>query len=370
MLNAPQFIKRPFFQILVIFIITRILIFIIGSLSYSIFPERGLNYQKKTINETLNLENVWDKFDSGWYKKLASQGYPQKPFTEISEETWGFMPLYSILINLISTLTGFSIFISGVILSNLCALLAMYFFYKLAEEKYNRGVEVVGLIMISAGSFYLSIVYDSGLYILITSLVFYLTHKKYFGWAFFIAGLASITRIQGFLLFVIPAIEILQNHRSYIFRYVPAFLLALLPIVILMVYLEITCGEPLAFIKIQHAWGSSSLFPLQGFIGLIKGLRPGGSLTNAVFWVLIIGFTLKSQSKLPISYLIFIVLYFLLSTSNAELFGTTRYMLGLLPLYIAVSLSSGYLKYLFVLINILFLSLTISAFVTNSMVFI
>ncbi len=365
-----DFCKKPLCQIFLIFVVTRLLIFVMGALSYSIFPERGFVHEKKTISDVLSVQDMWDRFDSGWYQKLAQEGYPQRPFTDNIEETWGFMPLYSLMMNVMSRITGWDLFTNGILISNGCTFLALYFFYKLVEEKYGKGMLAVSLIMISAGSFYLSIVYPSGLYLLLTSLVFYLSYKKKFGWAFIIAGLASVARIHGCLLFVIPGVDILLNHRQYFYRYIPAFLIALLPMALFMLYLEITCGEPLAFIKIQHSWGSKDLFPLQGFLSLFKGVRPGGSFTNTFFWLIIAWTIISTYRKLPLSYLVFTWLYFLISTSNAELFESTRYMIGLLPVFIAVSIGSDYMRQIFILINILFLSLTISAFVTHSMTFI
>jgi len=362
--------KKQLLRICLIFFVTRMLIFLIGTLSYSIFPQRGEIYQKKTIHEVINIRKVWDKFDSGWYQKLAREGYPQRPFTEQKEETWGFMPLYSLCIYLFSWLFGGNLFMTGILVSNVCTLVALSIIYKLGQEKFGQGIRAVSQVLICAGSFYLNIVYSEGLFLLLTALVFYLSYKQHYGWAFIIAGLASVTRIQGCLLFIIPGIEIVTKHWRSAYRYIPALFLSLLPMALFMFYLYSTCGDPLAFLNIQHAWGSADLFPLHGFLGLMQGDRPGGSLTNAFFWLMILWIVLSCYRKLPISYLIFTILYFLLSTSNEVIYGTTRYMLGVLPVFIAVSISADYIKQFFILVNILFLALTISAFVTQSMTFI
>ncbi|MEJ7692835.1 hypothetical protein [Daejeonella sp.] len=361
--------KTDFLRICAIFFVTRVLILVMGALSYSMFPENGEVHQKKTISEVLDLKNTWDRFDSGWYITLAREGYPQRAFTDDVQETWGFMPLYPMLMNGVSRLTGLNLFVSGLVVSNICAFLAMLFFYKLAEEKFGKGIRAVTLLMISAGGFYLNIVYPSGLFVLLTAMVFYLTYRQQYSWALIIAGLASVTRIQGCLLFVIPCIEILITYGRNSYKYLPAVVLGLLPMGLFMAYLAYTSGEPLAFINIQHAWGSSDLFPLQGFLSVFGGVRPGGSLTNACFWVIIVGSVIYCYKRMPLSYLIFTLLYVLLSTSNNMLYGSARYMLGLLPVFIAISISPYYIRQIFILINILFLSLMISAFVTNTMTF-
>jgi Gpi18-like mannosyltransferase len=362
--------KKDLFKGLLRFIETRLLIVLIGAVCYSIFPERGQIYQQKNIREVINLSNVWNHFDSEWYQKLAADGYPKRHFTDNVQETWGYMPLYSITLKLFSWFFGGNLFYTGIFISNCFALLGLFVIYKLAQENFNTGLDTVILILTSAGSFYLSIVYAEGLFVFLTALVFYLSHKKRYGWAFIFAGLASVTRIQGCLLFIIPAIEIITYHLRTCYRYIPAFLISLLPMVALMLYLNYTCGEPLAFIKIQHAWGSADLFPMQGFIHLFSPDFPGSSIVNALFWVMIVGFVVASYRKLPLSYILFTLAYFLLSTSNEIVYGTTRYMLGILPLFIAVSLGSTYVKQFFIVINLLFLGITIGAFVTITPTFI
>lgn len=352
------------------FIETRLLIVLIGMICYAILPERGKTYQQRGITQSASIRQVWDKFDSQWYQTLAKEGYPKRPFTDNVQETWGYMPLYSILLNSASWLFGGYLFYTGILVSNLCTLLGLFFVYKLAHEKFATGLETVTLILTCAGSFYLSIVYAEGLFILLTALVFYLTHKQKYGWALIIAGLASATRIQGCLLFVIPGIEIIAHHLRTCYKFVPAFLIGLLPMAALMLYLNATCGEPLAFIKIQHAWGSTETFPLQGLINLFTIKLTGSSLINIMFWVMIIGIVLLQYRKLPLSYILFTLLYFLLSTSNEIVYGTTRYMLGVLPLFIAVCLSNPYLKQTFLIVNLLFLGITISTFVTVTATFI
>ncbi|MES2809053.1 MAG: hypothetical protein V4619_10535 [Bacteroidota bacterium] len=352
------------------FIETRLLIVLIGMICYAILPQRGEIYQQKTIAQSSNIKNVWDNFDSQWYQRLAAEGYPNRQFTDDKQETWGYMPLYPILLRAFAWLFGGNLFYTGIAISNLCTLLGLFFIYKLAQKKFSSGLEIVTLMLTCTGSFYLSIVYTEGLFILLTGLVFYLTHQQKYGWALIIAGLASVTRIQGCLLFIIPGIEILALHLRTWYKFIPAFLIAILPMVALMVYLNATCAEPLAFIKIQHAWGSTQTYPLQGIVNLFTVKLTGSSLVNIMFWLMILGIVLLQYRKLPLSYTLFTLFYFLLSTSNEIVYGTTRYMLGVLPLFIAVALSSNHLKQLFLIINLLFLGITIAAFVTVTPAFI
>ncbi|SKB76765.1 hypothetical protein [Daejeonella lutea] len=369
MIYLKGVLKQPVLHLILIFAISRLMIFVIGALSYSMFPEHGQVAQKRSLTEILDIPAIWDRLDSGWYEKLAEEGYPKRPFTETEQETWGFMPLYPLLIALASKISGLSLFSSGLLISNICTLFGLFWFYRLVQEKYELGIESAGLVMISAGSFFLSIVYSEGLFFMLSALVFYLTFAKRFGWALIIAGLASVTRIQGCLLFIIPGLELMINHRKQIVRYLPAGFISILPMAFLMIYLARTCGEPLAFIKIQTAWGSSDLFPLQGFLSLFSGVRPGGTWTHACFWLMSLIIVIISYRRLPLSYLIFTICYFMLSSSNETLYGSARYLLGVLPVFVAAAIGSPFIRQFFVVVNVLFLSLMISAFVTDTLTF-
>lgn len=362
-------LKKDLLESSVRFVVTRILILAIGFICWTVFPERGQVYDIKHTSENADFKKVWNKFDSVWYPKLAKEGYPQRPFTNDTEETWGFMPLYPIAIYLLAKLSGLDLFYAGILASNIFALLGLFFLYRLAQEKFETGTDTLNMVLICAGSFFLNLVYAEGLFFFLSVLVFYLSHKKRFALAFFFAGLASITRIQGCLLFVIPAIDIIYTNFRTSYRYIPAAILGLTPMIAFMVYLDATCGEPLAFIKIQHAWGSTETYPLQGFVNLLTKASPGSSFMNASFWILIVAAVGSQYRRLPLSYLLFTLLYFMLSTSNEIVYGTTRYMLGVIPLFIAVPVSNKYVKEFFIVLNLMFLGVAIATFVTHTTAF-
>ena len=362
-------IKKELLHCSLNYIVTRGLILAIGFLCWSVFPERGEFEHINRRNENADFKMIWNRFDSDWYVKLASEGYPQKAFTDIAEETWGFMPLYAMLMHLVSALSNMELFYAGVFVSNVCTIFGLFLIYKLAREQFNTGADTLNLVLISCGSFYLNVVYAEGLFFLLSVAVFSLSNKKKYVLAFICAGLASVTRIQGCLLFVIPAIEILTRDFRASYKYIPGAMLGLLPMAALMWYLNATCGEPLAFIKIQKAWGSTETYPLQGFVNLFTTIGRRSSFMNAGLWLLILGAVFSQYRRLPLSYLIFTLLYFLLSTSNEIVYGTTRYMLGVIPLFLAVSISNLYVRQFFVVVNLLFLALNIATFVTNTLTF-
>ncbi len=140
---SSTLLKKDLKLIFLKFIETRLLIIFIGAVGFALFPERGQDYYEKSLHEISNIKVTWDRYDSEWYQRLAAEGYPQRPFTNDIQETWGFMPLYSILINLVSRLLGGDLFWIGIIISNICSLVAVYFIYKVAQEQFKTGLETV-----------------------------------------------------------------------------------------------------------------------------------------------------------------------------------------------------------------------------------
>ncbi|MEI7603844.1 MAG: hypothetical protein WCJ19_02390 [bacterium] len=366
-MNISKFLtKKDWINITYLFLITRILVLFISIVGYSIFPQRGEVFYRRTAVEAVQIENIWNKFDSPLYEKLANEGYPNKPFNENDGGTWGFMPLYSMIIKGVSPIFANNNFITGIVISNIFTYIALLFIYKLLKEKFGSEKKAIKLLLISAGSFYLSIIYSEGLFLLLTALVFYFTHRKNYSLALFFAGLGAITRIQGGLLFIIPLLEIIFAYKWKFYKYIPIFLLSLIPLFCLMFYLQITCGEPLAFIKIQTSWGSPQTYPLQGFLAFVKGTASMGAYLNTMFWIFFGYFIISKHKILPISYIAFCIAFFLLSTSNETVYGTIRYTLPLIPLYIAASHSTEREYNYYLLLNVMFLSIAVTAFVTST----
>lgn len=353
-----------------LFVSSRALVLFIGFIAFSIFPQRGESFHKRATSEVLDIQAIWNKFDCTWYQSLAHQGYPQQRFDPTRQSTWGFMPLYPLLIKAATLIVGQSYFWIGIVISNLCTLAALYVIYILMTETGHDGSRVLALLMLAGGTFYLSIVYTEGLFLLLTALVFWQALRKNHVLALLFAGLGAITRIHGFLLFILPIFEILKHHRLRSVKYLPALAVSLTPLAALLIYLYVTSGDALAIIDVQVAWGSVGVFPFQGLRALFNSNAALGTWVNTFFGAISIGILIKQRRKFPVSYLVFALMFVLISTSNEYIYGMTRYTIPLIPLYIAVVESSEILYQTYMVLNIAFLAINIAAFVTGAGTFI
>lgn len=376
LLSVWNYVKgKEFLFVTGVFLFTRIVIIVIGVISYMFFAEKvnPFYYDNgvKTFADALDFEEQWDKFDSGWYLSIAKNGYTHKPFSADTMENWGFMPLYPLLVWGAAQVLGPHHFVIGAVLSNIFSLAAVLLLTRFVRERFGKTDILVLALLMSAGTFFLSIPYTEGLFLLLSVMVFYLTYRKQYWLAVIVCGLAMVTRLQGVALFLIPTIEILFNDRKSFWKTFPFYFLSAIPLFLFMYHLYTVCGEPLAFIKIQSAWGASSLYPLQAFVSIFhfgKGFVV--SAVNAAFWLIYIIIYVLNIKKLPWSYTVYSIVYFLLSTSTEVVYGTTRYVLCLIPAFIAVTFLSKRLLQGYMFLNVMFLALSITMFVTSIFLFV
>jgi Gpi18-like mannosyltransferase len=316
------------------------------------------------------------RFDSAWYNEIIQTGYSYNPE---KQSNVAFFPLYPILVKAIASLTSLNVPISGLLLSNLCLILALFFVYKISNIYLNkRGCEkVLILMLVFPTSFFYSCFYTESLYLLTTAACFYFfLNKKYF-WSGFFGFFASLTRVTGVIIFLAFAIELLWKYlkKKELPRRESLFLL-LIPcgLIAYMVFLAWKFNEPLAFIKVQDLWGRDErVFPLITLINYWKNINfifPKDAnnavrLLNTFFSFSFLGILLFSLVKKPlnISLLIFAFLSFFLPLSTGTTESMMRYMMTIFPIFIILGYWSqknryfyGFLLFLFTyFLSILFL---------------
>jgi len=206
--------RKLFLYILKIFIIWRgtlLLMHLIG-LSFSQMNESS--YPQEPFGHWFPDNHYLDSFfrwDSGWYKSIIQGGYS---YNTEKQSNVAFFPLYPILVKAIASLTSLNVPISGLLLSNLCLILALFFVYKISNIYLNkRGCEkVLILMLVFPTSFFYSCFYTESLYLLTTAACFYFfLNKKYF-WSGFFGFFASLTRVTGVIIFLAFAIELLWKY--------------------------------------------------------------------------------------------------------------------------------------------------------------
>ena len=134
--------KQVFKYIIILFVITRIILTMVGVFARITFENRypGKNVWSYTNNVWLDIWGVWD---SGFYLDIAKRGYSENQNFEFpvsispgsfgpNQINFGFFPLYPILIKGL-TLTTKDYFLSGIFISNMAFLVSAFVLYKLVS---------------------------------------------------------------------------------------------------------------------------------------------------------------------------------------------------------------------------------------------
>ena len=200
--------------------------------------------------------SIWD---GAWYERIARSGYDERQAT-------AFWPLYPLLVRVVSDATGFSLAVSGVVLSNLALLGALVVLFRLVEQGY--GVQVarrsVWLLALFPFAFFFSAFYSESLFLLLSLATILLARGGHWTSAALVLLLTTLTRSAGVLV-AIPVVIALVEQRGWSIRrlWSPGLQIAagLLGPLIFAVHLDRRWNDPLLMAHIQTEWGRAFSWP-------------------------------------------------------------------------------------------------------------
>lgn len=254
-----------FKKILTTFFIWRIALFFIAFLSVYFLPVFGARfpYVDKVLEITHLPYWVWGfgNFDGVHYLRIAQDGY-------LAQYSQAFFPLYPILIKIFAAIipknplldTAFftdpAFFYSGLILSNLFFLGALFVLYKLINIDFKRDIAFLSIIflLVFPTSFFFGSIYTESLFLLLSVSSIYLIRKGNFFWAAVLIALATSSRVFGVLLIPLYLIEVYKskNKLNYLWSLItPAGILGY------MLYLKLNFNNALYFLTSQPIFGAS-----------------------------------------------------------------------------------------------------------------
>jgi hypothetical protein len=296
-------------------------------------------------------------FDGIFYIRIATQGY--------SHTEQAYFPLYSILINLITYITLNPI-ISGLIISNICFTIGLYFFYSYISAITTKRTAIWTSIflLIYPTSYYFGVMYTESLFFMLFTATLYTFYKKQWFLAFIFAYLTATTKVIGVLVCV-PLLfslfgEYMQHKNAiltFLRNHIQSLLVCAAPalgILSYCTYLYITLGDPLYFLHAQESFGanrsSSFITPLQVLYRYIKifstadlSIQYYVAINEVVFYLsamgvllyqLILQYKAKIKSYHRLGLVTFSLLAILIPSLTGTLTAMPRYTLMCLSLYI------------------------------------
>ena len=322
------------------FLLTRIYLGIIGVLA-RIFIKSPHNF---IYSKHIWLA-IWGVWDSGWYLPLAKYGYSAIASTReatFNQANYAFFPLYPLLMRGLSYIIH-DYFVAGLIISNIALVTACVYLYKLASLDFDNktALQSVKFSLLWPVSFILSGVFTESLYLMLAVMTFYYARKKYWLTACVLGFFLALTRSVGVLI-VIPLLFEFFSTIKFDFKKTGKqlfyFFLIPLGLGLFSYYNYQLTKDPIAFLKIQYAWGRHIENPIRVLVG---GFLSGDTIPvfNALYTVITIAFVLFFYKIFRPSYLIFIG-YSILIPLFSSLESLPRYMLVIFPVFLLAAETS------------------------------
>jgi Gpi18-like mannosyltransferase len=256
-----------FKKILLAFLTWRVVLFLVAFLSIYFLPVFGARfpYADRVLEITHLPYWIWGfgNFDGVHYLRIAQDGY----FAQYSQ---AFFPLFPILIHFISFIfprissldtrifTDPAYFYSGIILSNVFFLGAIYVLYKLIAIDFKKDTAFLSviLLLVLPTSFFFGSIYTESLFMLLAVSAIYLIRKGNFFLGAVLISLSTATRITGVLLIPLYLVEVFQSKKkiNYIWT-----LITPIGILAYMFYLKVYFRDPLYFLTSQPVFGAGRI---------------------------------------------------------------------------------------------------------------
>ncbi len=340
--------------ILGLFLSTRVVLILIGVVSYAVLP---LSEGKQITWSKYTWLDMWGVWDSFWYMDIVQNGYSTATkLTEFPDQTnFPFFPLYPLLVKGLGWIASVGgafpgenrYFLAGIIVSNVCLFLSCYVLYRLIDMQWGQPMarRSVQYLFLFPVSFIFSGVFTESLYLLLSLLCFYLAKRRNWWLAGICGALLSATRTLGVLI-ALPLLYEYLKSVDFEFRRIRfnSLFLLLVPLGLaaFSFYTYQETGDPLFFKTNQAAWDREIMNPLATFWqALSQGLSEPSykKLLECAFSISAFSLLSLFYKKIGFSYWLF-GMYSIMIPLSAGIASMPRYTLPVFPLFIVLAMWS------------------------------
>jgi hypothetical protein len=299
----------------------------------SLTPERG-RWDSERLHELGRLIDVWARWDSDWYLKIATEGYSWPSSTP------AFFPLYPLLVGGLGRLLADHYLLAGVLISLSATGVAFVLLYRLALPRLGAdgARRAVLYLALFPTALFLGAVYSEALFLLLALACFALAERRRFGPAGVAAGLALLTRPAGVALVAALALFAWAAPR----RVDALFRAAVAPALFLLypLALWLWIGRPLAFLDAQETVWRRSLSPY-GPLGGIWGALANPPALELAFLAAVLALGVQAWRRFGAPYgvyaLVVLALPLAAPAEGRPLLSITRFALVAFPVVLALA---------------------------------
>lgn len=354
--DLPSAQPTPWRWIVKIFIASRalylVIIWIVSALTmgHDVYGG-GKGFQQPWVHWL--MQSVYNA-DSGFYWTIATHGYDHARFNTHALYNWAFFPLYPWLTRWISAPLGSHAIIPvGIVLSNLSFFVALVLLYRWLSRYTSPENSRFGVLLAAFNPMtpYFAAYRAASLFFLLVVASLEAMDRRAWAQSLLWGALASLTKTTGILLAIPYAFTLWTRPwpRPALQRwlwFVSGVAFAIGYVVVGIIDKSVA-GTPLAFMKIQAAWGRQTTWPfhetLHWLAHPVNALTASGGWSFPLFAIILSVLTgllalwmLKKRAWWPAAW--YMGLTVLLSNSYNMFEGIPRFLAELPPWYLGWTL--------------------------------
>ena len=306
-----------------------------------------------------SFRNFWTLTDSQHYLAIARDWYLTEGVIDRLVQLV-FLPGYPLAIRFVHLFISDWV-VAALLVSWLSFAGALPVIYSLLRLDFDHraSLRAIKYLCIIPGSFFFVAPMSESLFLLLSVLCVYLARRQRWVLGCIFGALAAFTRSLGLMLFVPVCMELIHdcvNRRGVAkSRRVGQFAsLLLIPagfgVYILINYL--VSGDPFQYMVYQREhWGqgfgfffATAGYQLDNAINCVPGNMPnfwGLWLPNVIFDLASLAIVAIAAKKLRPSYAAWFIAYYVIAIGATWLLSSPRYLISLLPFFLAVSMLAG-----------------------------
>jgi uncharacterized membrane protein len=289
--------------------------------------------------------DMWSHWDAPHYLRIADIGYVDHPVGSPDTLLVAFFPGFPALVRVVHVLTG-DYLVAGLLVSYAASVGACWFLYRLVRLSADHGTAWRAVILMIAAptAYVLSAPYTEALFLCSVLASVYYARTGRFARAGLAGAVAGATRVVGFALWPLLALEVWRRGGT------PAGRLRNLAWVAtsavgLAAFLwvnQIVYGSPTQFVTTQKDhWDQGLAWPWEPIRDAWETLgRTDGDL-HFIMWTRLVAFVLTAavlvagRKRLPLPDQVYAWITFGFVLSSVWLLSLPRYVLVIYPLFVA-----------------------------------
>jgi Mannosyltransferase (PIG-V) len=320
-----------------IFLWSRAAIWVVAVVA-AVFFDRTLaafaEWDSPRLHELGTVIDVWARWDSDWFLKIAEEGYSWPSSTP------AFFPLYPFVVAALGFVLLGHFLLAGVIVSLVAGSAAFVLLYRLTAAKLGAetAVRAVLFLALAPTSLFFGAVYSESLFLLLAVATFLAAERGSFRRAGAIAGLALLTRSAGVAL--LPALIIFAWRAPDRRRALAGVTLAPALFLLYPLLLAVWIDRPFAFLDAQKVVWERHISPAGPLGGLVAGMQDR-QLLDLTVTTIVIGLGVVAWRRIGAPYGVYVLasvaLPLAVYSDKAPLLSMQRFVIVAFPAFMALA---------------------------------